>query len=281
MGTSTSSSGPASGISMDPPWLDDVNTDVTIPTDSDSNTEEEVDTSTKQPTTPTPVVLAPTARFRMARQKLGEFAQSGSRDAFKKAVGHYSNKGMGGASNVAKRMRASTSAASGLVSFLRDVQSNVLPDVRDWAQNLMSKSPTANEVVDAIIDRVTNEGGLIDEDSIKDSMANAMSDLLEQNPDIELLNLGDDETWDLIENFLSYEASNRLLLDIGQLLESKLSPREMVERTEEMHDYLKAEISAQLQLYKSSNLHPEISKLDAVMHQALESTFAVFEEAIE
>lgn len=279
MGTSTSSSGPASGISMDPPWLDDVNAGVTIPTDS--NTEEEDDTSTEQPITSAPAVFAPTARFRMARQKLGEFAQTGSRDSFKKAAGHYSKKGMGGATNVAKRMRASTSAASGLVSFLRDVQSNVIPDVRDWAQSLMSKSPTANEVVDAIIDRVTNEGGIIDEDSIKDSMANAMSDLLEQNPDIELLNLGDDESWDLIENFLSYEASNRLQLDIGQLLERKLTPREMVERTDEMRDYLKSEISAQLQPYKSSDLHPEINKLNAVMHQALENTFAVFEGAIE
>jgi len=281
MGTSTSSSGPASGISMDPPWLDDVNAGVTIPTDSDSNTEVEADTSTEQATAPTPVVLAPTARFRMARQKLGEFALTGSRDAFKKAAGHYSKKGMGGASNVAKRMRASTSAATGLVSFLRDVQSNILPDVQDWAQSLMSKSPTANEVVDAIIDRVTNEGGIIDEDSIKDSMANAMSDLLEQNPDIELFNLGDDESWDLIENFLAYEASNRLQLDIGQLLESKLTPRQMVERTDEMRDYLKAEISSQLQSYKSSDIHPEINKLNAVMHQALESTFAVFEGATE
>ncbi len=141
----------------------------------------------------------------------------------------------------------------------------------------MSKSPSANEVIDAIIDRVTSEGGIIDEESIKDSMANAMSDLLEQNPDIELLNLGDDESWDLIEGFLAYEASNRLQLDIGQLLERTLSPREMVQRVDEMRDYLKFEISAQLQQYKSSDKHPDISKLNAVTQLALESTFIVFE----
>jgi hypothetical protein len=141
----------------------------------------------------------------------------------------------------------------------------------------MSKSPSANEVIDAIIDRVTNEGGIIDEESIKDSMANAMSDLLEQNPDIELLNLGDDQSWDLIEGFLAYEASNRLQLDIGQLLERTLTPTEMVQRVDEMRDYLKSEISAQLQQYKSSDKHPDISKLNAVIHLALESTFIVFE----
>lgn len=277
MGTSTSSSGPASGISMDPPWLDDINSDTSIPTDSDSSSEEEVNTPTAQPTTQAPIIVAPSARFGTARKNLGDFARTGSHDSFKKAVGHYSKKGMGGATNVAKRMRASTSSVSGLVSFLRDVKSNTLPNIQDWATNLMSKAPSANELIDAIIDRVTTEGGMIDEESIKDSMANAMSDLLEENPNIELLNLRDDESWDLIENFLSYEASNRLQLDIGQLLERTLTPTEMVQRTDEMYDYLKAEISAQLQPYKSSDRHPDINKLNAVIHQALESTFIVFE----
>lgn len=278
MGTSTSSSGPASGISMDPPWLDDINSSSILP--SDSNAGEESNLPIEQSISQQPTLVAPPARFGTARKNLGEFARTGNQDSFKKAVGQYSKKGMGGATNVAKRMRASTSSVSGLVSFLRDVKSNTLPDIRDWANNLMSKSPTAHEVIDAIIDRVTNEGGIIDEESIKDSMANAMSDLLEQNPNLDLLNLGDDESWDLIENFLSYEASNRLQLDIGQLLERTLSPIELVQRTDEMREYLKSEISAQLQPYKSSDKHPDIGKLNAVIHQALESTFIVFEGEI-
>lgn len=280
MGTSTSSTGPASGISMDPPWLDDINHGLTLPSDTDSSSEEETNTSTEQPATQEPIIVAPPARFGTARKNLGEFARTGSQDSFKKAVGQYSKKGMGGATNVAKRMRASTSSVSGLVSFLRDVKNSTLPDIRDWANKLMSKSPTANEVIDAIIDRVTSEGGLLDEESIKISMANAMSDLLEQNPDLNLLNLGDDESWDLIESFLSYEASNRLQLDIGQLLERTLNPIEMVQRIDEMREYLKAEISSQLQPYKSSDKHPDIGKLNAVIHQALESTFFVFEGEI-
>jgi hypothetical protein len=51
----------------------------------------------------------------------------------------------------------------------------------------------------------------------------------------------------------------------------------MVQRVDEMRDYLKSEISAQLQQYKSSDKHPDISKLNAVIHLALESTFIVFE----
>ncbi len=222
MGTSTSSSGPASGISMDPPWIDDIISGINVTTDLCSSSEQENKIPIEQASTESSIVLAPIARFGTARKNLSKFAISGSHDSFKKAVGHYSKKGMGGASNVAKRMRASTNSISGLVSFLRDIKNNILPDVKDWVQNLLSKSPSANDVIDAIIDRVTNEGGIIDEESIKNSMAHAMSDLLEQNPNIELLNLGDDESWDLIEGFLAYEASNRLQLDIGNYWKENL-----------------------------------------------------------
>lgn len=92
MGTSTSSTGPASGISMDPPWLDDINSNTSVPTDSDSSSEQENETPTEQPSTQAPVVLAPRARFGTARKNLAEFARSGSQDSFKKAVGHYSKR---------------------------------------------------------------------------------------------------------------------------------------------------------------------------------------------
>lgn len=270
MGTSASSTGPASGISMDPPWLDDINSDTNVDTAEDNDTPNSNET----------VEIAPRARFRSARKNFNDFARTGSQDSFKKAAGYYSKNGMGGASNVSKRMRASTKSVAGLVSFLRDVKNNVLSDIREWAENLISKSPTINEVRDAIIDRVTNEGGVLDEESIKNSMADSISDLYEENPDLNLFNLSDDEIWDLVENFLSYEASNRLQIDIGQSFESKITPVEMVQRTEEMHEYLKAEISNQLQRYKSADKHPDINKLDAIMRQALENTFLVFEGEI-
>jgi len=55
---------------------------------------------------------------------------------------------------------------------------------------------------------------------------------------------------------------------------------DLVWTPDEMREYLKAEISSQLQPYKSSDKHPDIGKLNAVIHQALESTFFVFEGEI-
>ena len=98
MGTSASSKGPGSGVSFDPPWLDDVE----VPNQQKTEKQNE------------PLVLAPKARFGGARRNMGEYARSGDRDSAHRALGHYSKTGMGGAQNVAKRMRISTKVAANI-----------------------------------------------------------------------------------------------------------------------------------------------------------------------
>ena len=48
-----------------------------------------------------------------------------------------------------------------------------------------------------------------------------------------------------------------------------------------MYEYLKAEIVAQIKPFREKDPDPEITRLDAIMRQAIENTFAVFEEEIE
>lgn len=279
MGTSTSSSGPSSNISFDPPWLDKVGPDTGGANDEISDEEEQ--TNFPQQDTPQEVI-APTARFRAARTKINNFATSGDRTAFRKAVGHYSKTGMGGASQVANRMRASVRTVTSLVSFLRDVQSGTNTQVNNWVQNLIGQDLTANQMIDAIIESITLDSGTLDEDSIKNSMSNAMSDLLEESPDSDLLHMTDGDTWSFLELFLAHEATNRLHIDIGQIFESSdLSPSESIQRVEEMHEYLKEEIIAQIYPFKNQNQHPEIDSLEAILKASLENTFMVFEEAVE
>ena len=84
MGTSASSNGPGSGVSLDPPWLDDID-------ESTSNlpgiTQSEVDG--KKNTTPDEVqkdvVIAPKGRFSSARRNLGEYVRSGSQDSLRRS----------------------------------------------------------------------------------------------------------------------------------------------------------------------------------------------------
>jgi hypothetical protein len=204
-----------------------------------------------------PVEMAPPRRFSNARRHLGEYASSGDRGSLKKALGSYSRKGMGGASKVASRMRTSTSAGAGLFNFLQGVRDSADTKVRDWVNQLTSKNLSAYEVADEIIDQVISTGGSLEEESCRDSMAQAMSDLLTIDPDVDLLNMDNDSIWTVMELFMANEAFNRLNLDIGQLFESdRYSPREAVSRMNDMRDYLKSEISAQIQDLRKDTSNP-------------------------
>ena len=101
MGTSASSKGPGAGVSFDPPWLDDID----VPGQDNQN-------NNVNPA----IGIAPKARFGSARRSMGEYVRSGSKDSARRSLGHYSKTGMGGAQNVARRMRTSTKTASTCLS---------------------------------------------------------------------------------------------------------------------------------------------------------------------
>jgi deoxyhypusine synthase len=144
---------------------------------------------------------------------------------------------------------------------------------------LTSKNLSAYEVADEIIDQVISTGGSLEEESCKDSMAQAMSDLLTIDPDVDLLNMDNDSIWTVMELFMANEAFNRLNLDVGQIFESdRYSPREAVSRMNDMCDYLKSEISAQIQELRTDTSNPTKAEMNALLQSAIKITFEVFEE---
>lgn len=280
MGTSSSSSGPGGGVPFDPPWLSSVASEIGSPLEQISGESSQPDQNPQQ-TEPAaqPVEMAPPRRFGNARRHLGEYASSGDRSSLKKALGSYSRRGMGGASKVASRMRTSTSAGAGLFNFLQGVRDSADTKVRDWVNQLTSKNLSAYEVADEIIDQVISTGGSLEEESCRDSMAQAMSDLLTIDPDVDLLNMDNDSIWTVMELFMANEAFNRLNLDIGQLFESdRYSPREAVSRMNDMRDYLKSEISAQIHDLRKDTSNPTKAEMNSLLQSAIKITFEVFEE---
>jgi len=173
MGTSASSDGPGSGVSFDPPWLDDVE----LPNTEQSPDGQQPPDGEKQPT-PSPYV-SPLARFRGARTNLGEYIKSGSTDSLRRSLGHYSKTGMGGARNVASRMRLSTGVGSGLFRTLQSVRDGNNQTLVALFSKLKAENADAYQFIDAIIGNVCPSGGSIDETSCRDSVSSAMSDFLE------------------------------------------------------------------------------------------------------
>lgn len=283
MGTSGSSNGPGPGVPFDPPWLDNIETP--HPGDGQPQDDQKPDDANMgngQPKPPPqPLDIAPLRRFANARRAMGEFARTGSKYAFRRTVGYYSNTGMGGAKSAANRMRISVRSGASAFAVLQAARERTDPTINDWVDSLIERDASAQEIADEIVRRTTPSGGSQDEAACQQSMAQALEDILSNDPDVDLLNLGDDSIWALIESFLGYEAFHRLSLDIGQVFEdSALSHRVRVTRMNEMRDYLKAEIRVQLEALRSNARHATSVQLQSMLQGALENTFTVYEGSI-
>ncbi len=278
MGTSASSKGPGSGVPFDPPWLDDIapllpGSGLPLPDEEDSETLEQPKQDPVQHEE-----IAPSKRFLNARRQLGDFARTGDQVSLQKSLGHYSRTGMGGAHKLASRIRTSTRSATNLFGVLQAAREGTDSTINDWISSLTDRNASVRDIVDEIIRYVAPGGGSIEESSCRDSMAQALENLLEQSPNIDLLHLDDDDIWMLTESFLGFEASNRLFFDVGQVFENPaLSTYDIVVRVNEMQDYVKAEISAQVESLRQKTPTANPKQLQLLLQTAVKNTFLVYE----
>ena len=178
-----------------------------------------------------------------------------------------------------------TSTRSGAVAFgvLQAARERSDPVINDWVDSLRARDANAQEISDEIVKRTTPSDGSLDEVACQESMAQAMADLLANNPDVDLFNLDDDDIWGLMVSFLGYAAFHRLCLDIAieqVFKKSSLSPLESITRMNEMKDYLKAELSVQVEALRFGADHATPSQLQSILQSSLENTFAVYEDSI-
>lgn len=270
MGTSISHNGAKSGVSFDPPWLDDIDSP-------------EVPAPPLQNPQPTPAEppLAPPARFKYARTNMNDYIKSGSRDSLTRSLGHYSRTGMGGAQNLAKRMRHSASVASKLYSSFSSLRQGNEPTISNIISNYKAGITDLYGLIDAIAEYICSDGGSLDETSPRDSVYLALSDLFEKNPDVDITALSDDSIWSLVSSFLGYEAFSRIQLDIGQGFETNIvSLTDRVTRLNDMREYLESEICSQINVIRNEIGNEPPSDLQKIMMTAIERTFKVFEVTV-
>jgi len=263
MGTSVSSKGPGGGIPMVPPWVSDPN-GAPDPADAATN--------------PTPVVLAPRARFGGARRAMGDFARSGNPERMRRGLSRYTSRGLGGSAVAAQRMAGAAARSGALFGALRGEggTSEVLAALLDT--NTLAGRP-AMEIVDAIVDVVCPGNGTQDMESSQRAVNDALSDLLDLNPDVDLTALSVDDIDFVLERHLAYEVDNRLRLDIGQaVVRNATTPAAGMERLNEIRDYIVETVAFSFRNRRAQGTTLSATDAAAVSASALRDAYAVFEE---
>jgi hypothetical protein len=285
MGTSQSSGGPSSGVSMVPPWAANLPTGDLPEGGQPVNTEvppagnNEPDGQPVQiPVIQYPASLAPNARFSGARKSLSNFARTGNPNDLQRGLGHYARRGYGSSQGAVRRFGSTVSTARSLYNTL--LPATFGPGQQLDAALLAGKS--AQEVMDALVEAVRPIDGTQDTEAGRYAIRDALCELLTQYPNADLINLNDAQRIFTIERYVAFDVYRRFELDLGKTIVDKApSATVALSRLKQVRDYIKETVAASFRKLEGGGHTINAIRVSRVVRDALSDTFQVFEDYTE
>lgn len=279
MGTSQSSGGPGSGVSMVPPWTP------TPPAGEASGNGAEggdapADDGTAAPQAPQPVTapIAPPARFLGVRRALGDFARSGDGRDMRRSIGHYVRTGYGGSAIATRRFGGTAATAGALGGALERVAGGQPAEPGSPLDPALLAGRNVQEVMDAVVEAVRPVDGTQDAEAERAAIRDALTELLTRFPDADLLNLAPEQRAFAIERFTAIDVFRRFELDVGKtIVEKAPSAVTALSRLKEVRDYVKQSVAAAFRKLHDAGRSLTSGRISQVVRDALKETFDVFE----
>lgn len=268
MGTSTSSAGAGAGAAFDPPWLDDADAAIDsshadmpleapiAPAPADADAEgrangadgESKDDQRSETRPLTPGGVAPSGRYKDARRLLTRFIGSGDRSDLRGAMSSFVNKGMGGPTRAASRMRTTSASASALGGFLAALRDGTDANINAWVASAKSRGLSAQDAALEIVNQLLPTGGSVDEESAKHSMDQAIAKLYEVDPNTDIFAMTDDQIAAVMAYTVAFDVYNRVQLELGRVFERlKYAARVVHERLAQVLDYIVAVVQGAME----------------------------------
>ena len=271
MGTSNSGIGPGAGRPFVPPWAAD-------PSTADVDGRDEADDHDQQSQ---PAPIAPARRFSPARRNLGDFARTGASYRMYRGLGHYVRKGYGGARIATQRMAGTARTASILYGVISATSAGQ-PVPGSILDPILLEGKSAYEIMDAVVEAVRPVDGTQDAEAGQNAIREALSELLNQFPEANILDLSEDQRIFAIEHYVALDIFNRFNLDLGKTLQDKApTASAALSRLKEVRDYIKETVSAQFRDLYTVGERLDARRISDLAEQALHDTFAVFEEYVQ
>ncbi|MEK8024536.1 Qat anti-phage system associated protein QatB [Pseudaquabacterium rugosum] len=277
MGTSTSSSGGKAGSPFDPEWLtssgaagaaaggngaSDGGGDASgADGQQDGGSEGAVDGD-----------FAPNRRFADARTKMSAYLAGGGRPSLRAAAKSMVTRGMGGSSRAASTMRGTSRGAGALGQFLASARDGSDPRVADWVNHARQSNMAADDLIVELVKEVMPSTGSIDDESLRNAAAEALGQLYELNPDIDIFNLTDAQIHDVMAITIANDVCNRMDQQLGQAYEKlKYEPQQIQLYRQDVKEYVQSEVRVVMERHGSAGLDPK-----SLAHEVLKSSLEVF-----
>ena len=279
MGTSSSSSGSPSGTPMVPPWVPDpVPPADDRPGNDDLEAPDDDAPDASLPPSGQPVPVAPPARFGGARLRLGSFARTGSANDMRMGVGHYVRKGLGGGRTAVRRLGGTARTAGTLYGALSAATTGQAFGTGSPFDSADLAGRSADEVMGAIVEAVRPVDGTQDSEASRSAIGKALSELLTQYPDADLLNLSQEQRLLAVERFIACDVFNRFELDLGKTIQEKApSVASALSRLREVRNFIMQTVAAEFRKLTANSSGLGFRKVASIVRDALGKAVAVFE----
>jgi hypothetical protein len=269
MGTSQSSTGPGAGVALVPPWAEPV-PEATDPLAPEPASEPETLPALTLPPDPNP--LAPDRRFVSTRRNLGSFAKTGDAVSMRRGIANYVRTGYGGAGTMSRRLGSISTTARSLSRALD-------PSITDpGLDRVLLQGKSADEVVDAVVEAARPQDGTLDAEASREAIRNALSDLLREHADVDLLNLSDIQREFVIEHYAAHDVYRRFSLDVGKhLVDSAPNATIGLARLKQARNYIRQTIAESFRRLREAGQSMTTANVRATVAHALADSLAVFE----
>ena len=291
MGTSTSSSGGKAGSPFDPEWLSpdasdgdvagggsvgnegdgapggEVNGEGSDNAGGDANAETTSDGDHGSDSD-----FAPDRRFAKARSQMSAYLSGGGRASLRSAAKSMVNKGMGGPRRAASTMRRTAGGAAALGQFLAAARDRTDARVTDWVDRVRQANLSADDLILELVKEVMPDTGSVDDESLRNSAAEALGQLYELDPDVDLLALTDSQIHNAMAITIANDVCNRMDLQLGQTYEKlKYDPHQIQLYRKDMREYVQSEVHVVMERHGLKGLDPK-----RLSHEVLQATLEVF-----
>lgn len=290
MGTSTSSSGGKAGSPFDPEWLSPEAPDGDTPgrdgvsNGADDAPDDEADGEGSNGAYDAnggaasggegeaDSAFAPDRRFANARSQMSAYFSGGGRSSLRSAAKSMVKKGMGGPRQAASTMRRTAGGAAALGQFLASARDRTDPRVIDWIDRVRQANLSADDLILELVKEVMPDTGSVDDESLRNAAAEALGQLYELNPDVDLFALTDSQIHDVMAITIASDVCNRMDLQLGQTYEKlKYDPHQIQLYRKDMREYVQSEVRVVMERHGPKGLHPK-----RLAHDVLQSTLEVF-----
>ena len=130
----------------------------------------------------------------------------------------------------------------------------------------------------AAVEAVRPVDGTQDGEASRAAISKALSELLTQYPDADLLNLSEEQHLLAVERSIAWDAFNRFELDLGKTIQGKApSVASALSRLREVRDFITQTVAAEFRKLTANASGLGFRKVASIVRDSLGKAVAVFE----